>query len=43
MIRIIISKDKNPEMSLLALKKAASFTLRKYRKGFYFHSKKKKI
>jgi len=43
MIIIKINKEKkNPEASFLTFKKAASFTLRKYREGFYFKNKKKK-
>jgi len=43
MIKLKINKEKkNPEVSFLIFKKASSFTLRKYREGFYFQKKKKK-
>jgi hypothetical protein len=40
MIKIKIN-DKNKELSFLIFKKAASFTLRKYKKNMYFQKKKK--
>jgi len=42
MIIIKISKKSDSEKSFLVFKKAVSFNLRKYRKGFYFQGKKKK-
>jgi len=41
MIKIKINDKNNKEMSFLIFKKAASFTLRKYKKNMYFQKKKK--
>jgi len=41
MIRVKINDKSNKELSFLIFKKAASFTLRKYKKSMYFQKKKK--
>jgi len=41
MIRIKINDKNNKGLSFIIFKKAASFTLKKYRKNMYFRKKKK--
>ena len=41
MIKIKIKDKDSKEISFLNFKKATSFTLQKYRRGFYFQKKKK--
>ena len=41
MIRVKINDKSNKELSFLIFKKAAAFTLKKYKKNKYFQKKKK--